>query len=168
MRSFDLNTFASRANRGVIGGTDVLQDVTIQLRSSEDNIKDTTGKIGQVRSQLYLIGVVINWAGGTILDVSFLVLSNSLKTIHSKARSARTNMVQPMLQMEVDTVKAGKACSIYAKLAFIHSVQRLMAANLLSGNIQTAKVGDLWVDTTLLNSSAYLPQYDMAKVEDIC
>ena len=42
-----------------------------------------------------------------------------------------------------------------------------MTTNLLSGNLQIAKVGDLWSDGSLLDSTVYLPQRDRAKVDRI-
>ena len=42
-----------------------------------------------------------------------------------------------------------------------------MATNLLLGNLQIAKMGDLWGNASLLDSTAYLSQLDMAKVERV-
>ena len=39
-----------------------------------------------------------------------------------------------------------------------------MATNLLLGNLQIAKVGDLWGDASLFDLTTYLPQLDMVKV----
>ena len=42
-----------------------------------------------------------------------------------------------------------------------------MATNLLLGKLQIAKMGDLWGNVFLFDSTAYLPQLDMAKVARI-
>ena len=69
--------------------------------------------------------------------------------------------------MGCDTVKAGSASSAFASKATIHIVQKSMATNLLLGNLQIVKVGDLWADASLFDLMAYLPQLDMAKVARI-
>ena len=69
--------------------------------------------------------------------------------------------------MGCDTAKADTASSAFALKATIHIVQKSMATNLLLGNLQIAKVGDLWVDASLLDSTTYLPQLDMVKVARI-
>ena len=51
--------------------------------------------------------------------------------------------------------------------ATIHIVQKSVAANLLLGNLQIAKVGDVWANASLFDLTAYLPQLDMAKVSHI-
>ena len=42
-----------------------------------------------------------------------------------------------------------------------------MSTNLLNGNLQIAKVGDLFSNGSLFDSSAYLPQRDRSKVDRI-
>ena len=101
---------------------------------------------------------------GTITNVNYSLLSKSLLTVHNKPRSSRSNLMQSMLQMGCDTAKVCTASSVFASKAIIHIVQKYMATNLLLGNLQIAKVGDLWGDASLFDSTAYLPQLDMAKV----
>jgi hypothetical protein len=72
-----------------------------------------------------------------------------------------------MLQMGCDTTKAGLAYSAFALKATIHIVQKNMATNLLLRNLQSTKVGDLWGNVSLFDSTACLPQLDMAKVARI-
>ena len=57
--------------------------------------------------------------------------------------------------------------SLCLKLPSIHVVQRSMIANLLHGNLQIEKVGDLYGNASLFDSASYLPQHDMTKVERI-
>ena len=47
----------------------------------------------------------------------------------------------------------------------MHVVQRSMATNLLMGSFQVSPVTDLWANTNLLDGTAYMGQYDVAKVE---
>ena len=157
----------SSSSNPTTSGTPSLNGVTIQVRSSEDDEKDLSAKVGQSKSKLYLIGGNWDMAAGTISNVSYPALSNSLKTVHNKPRSARTDLMQSMLQMGCDKAKEGSASSIYSKLASIHVVQKSMAANILHGNLQIARVGNLYAEASLHDSTAYLPQLDMAKIERI-
>ena len=106
-------------------------------------------------------------ATGIILGVTYPVLSKGLHIVHAKPHSTHTNLMQSMLKMGCDEAKMGSASSLFLKLASIHVVQNSMAANLLHGNLQTEKVGNLWGNTPLFDSTFCLPQHDMVKVERI-
>ena len=75
--------------------------------------------------------------------------------------------MQGLLQMGYESAKAGPSSSLYSKQATMHIAQKSMTTNLLNGNLQIAKVGDLWADGSLLDSTAYLPQRNGAKVNRI-
>ena len=72
-----------------------------------------------------------------------------------------------MLQIGCITTKAGSASSLFVKLGTIHIVQKPMATNLLHGNLLIAKVANLWGHASLFDSTAYIHQHDMTKVEHI-
>ena len=117
--------------------------------------------LGQSKLRLHLDGANIDWKNGTVKDVTFPTLSKSLSAVLSKARSSRPDQMMSMLQMGCNTAKAGSATSILSKLASIHMVQKPLATNLHLGNFQIAKVNNLYADTSLLDSSAYMEQYNM-------
>lgn len=101
-----------------------LQGYTIQVRSSEDDEKDITAKLGETRCKLYLIGADADWQDGKIRDISYPTLSAGLKSVHSKPRSSRPVMFQGLIQRAVDQAKAKDVTSIYSKLVTLHVVQK--------------------------------------------
>ena len=101
---------------------------------------------------------------GTVDTVAYPILSGGMKTILSKARSARADHVASFLQMGCDKAKADSSTSILSKFATIHVVQKIMAANMLLGNFQPAKVNNLYADDNRFASSALMGQYDMDAV----
>ena len=149
---------SSTTNNGRLDG------VTIQVRSSEDEDKDAAAVLGQCKLRLFLASANFDWVAGTINTVAYPVISDGMKTVLSKARSARADHFTAFLQMGCDKAKAGSSTSILSKLANIHVVQKTMAASMLLGNFQIAKVDNLYADDTRLDSSAFMGQYDMDAV----
>ena len=93
-------------------GQESLSGYKIKARTAKDNAKDTAAKAGQARSKLYFIGTDADWAKGTITRVCEPVLSESLKVIHAKPRSAQVDATQSMLQLAVETAKSEDPTSI--------------------------------------------------------
>ena len=150
------------ATQPALGGPTV-----IQVRSAADDEKDLSARIGQAKSKLYFIGGTWDFTNGTVTNVDYAILSRSLESIHQKPRTARADLMQGLLQMGYETAKAGPSSSLYSKQATIHIAQKSMSTNLLNGNLQIAKVGDLFSDGSLFDSTAYLPQRDRSKVDRI-
>jgi hypothetical protein len=73
-----------------------------------------------------------------------------------------------MIQMGLEAAKDSSASSLYSKQTTIHVPQKSMTTNLLNGNLQIAKVGDVYANRSLFDSSAYLPQRDHSKISRIC
>ena len=133
-----------------------LSGYKIEVRSAEDDEKDAVAKAGQARSKLYFVGSDADWAKGTITWVCESV-SESLKVIHAKLRSAQVDATQSMLKLAVETAKSEDPTSIYSKFASIDVVKRATAANLLGGNLQFALVTGTWSNAELHDITALLP-----------
>ena len=117
-----------------------------------------SANIGQEKFKLYFIRGNWDIAAGTIINVDYSLLSKSLFIVHNKPHAIHSDLLQSM---------SGLASCIFTKLATIHVVQKSIPANPLHRNLQVAKMGNMWGDASLLDSSAYLPQLDMTKVERI-
>ena len=87
-----------------------LDGVTIQIRLSEDEDKNAVANLGQCRLRLFLASTNVNWVTGTVNTVAYPILSGGMKTILSKARSARAYHFTAFLQMGCDKAKAGSSC----------------------------------------------------------
>ena len=87
-----------------------------------------------------------------------------MKNVLSKARSARAAHFAAFFQIGCDKAKAGSSTSILSKIASIHVVQKTMAASMLLGNFQIAKVDNLYADDIRLDSSAFMGQNGMGAV----
>ena len=101
-----------------------LDGVTVQVRSSEDEDKDAVANLGQCKLRLFLALVNVDWVKGTVDTVAYPILSGGIKTVLSKARSARADHFAAFLQMGCDKAKAGSSTSILSKFATIHVVQK--------------------------------------------
>ena len=77
-------------------GQTSLSGCKIEVRTTENNEKGAVAKAGQARSKLYFVGTDANWAKGTTTRVCEPVLSESLKVIHAKPRSAQVDATQSM------------------------------------------------------------------------
>ena len=83
-----------------------LSGCKIEVRTVEEDEKDAVAKARQARSKLYFVGTDADWAKGTITRVCEPILSESLKVIHAKPRSAQVDVTQSMLQLSVETAKS--------------------------------------------------------------
>ena len=137
---------------------------TIVIRSAGDDEKEITAKMGQAKFALYNAGGVWDFSSGKVTGIGYPVWPKTVEDILAMARSARAGQLSSLLIRAHRTAKAKDQTSIFSTLSTIVAIPKVVAGNMIVGNIRTEPLDSVHGEASSLDPTAYLPQRDKAKV----
>jgi hypothetical protein len=137
---------------------------TIIVRSAGDDEKEITAKIGQAKFALYNTGGVWDFSLGKVTEIAYPVWPKTVEDILAMARSARAGQLSSLLVRAHRTAKAKDQTSIFSTLSTIIAIPKVVAGNMIVGNIRSEPLDSVHGEASSLDPTAYLPQRDRAKV----
>jgi hypothetical protein len=107
---------------------------------------------------------VWDFSSGKVTGIAYPVWPKTVEDILAMARSARAGQLSSLLIRAHCTAKAKDQTSIFSTLSTIIAIPKVVAGNMIVGNIRTEPLDSVHGEASSLDPTAYLPQRDKAKV----
>jgi len=138
---------------------------TVVLRTPDHDAKEVEALQGQAKLSLFFTGGVVDFAKGTIENVTYAHDSPCMKNIYENQRTARASMLVDLLTTAFKTARAAGPLDTRSRQATMRVIGLTLSKHMMSGNFSQIRLTDIFNEHTSLDPTAFLPQKNSRRVQ---